>query len=228
MNDTVIYYYYVKELLVNFGIIDKRLIKKRLQPLQNTEVIIMKQAFDKGFFAPLPVLIIGTYDEKGTPDAMNAAWGGQAGMTQISVSLSGSHKTTANIKLNREFTIAYATADQIAACDFVGIVSGNNMENKLEKCGFTVTKSDKVNAPIIDQLPVAIECRVIEIQEEFNETRIVAEIVGLKADENVMTDGKVDYSKAGFVIYDTVTKCYRAVGESVAAARSVGKKFDIV
>lgn len=228
MNDTVIYYYYVKELLVNFGIIDKRLIKKRLQPLQNTEVIIMKQAFDKGFFAPLPVLIIGSYDEKGTPDAMNAAWGGQAGMTQISVSLSGSHKTTANIKLNREFTVAYATADQIAACDFVGIVSGNNMENKLEKCGFTVTKSDKVNAPIIDQLPVAIECRVIEIQEEFNETRIVAEIVGLKADENVMTDGKVDYSKAGFVIYDTVTKCYRAVGESVAAARSVGKKFDIV
>ncbi|MBR5683766.1 MAG: flavin reductase family protein [Ruminococcus sp.] len=188
----------------------------------------MKQAFDKGFFAPLPVLIIGSYDEKGTPDAMNAAWGGQAGMTQISVSLSGSHKTTANIKLNREFTVAYATADQIAACDFVGIVSGNNMENKLEKCGFTVTKSDKVNAPIIDQLPVAIECRVIEIQEEFNETRIVAEIVGLKADENVMTDGKVDYSKAGFVIYDTVTKCYRAVGESVAAARSVGKKFDIV
>lgn len=228
MNDTVIYYYYVKELLVNLGIIDKRPIKKRLQPLQNTEVIIMKQAFDKGFFAPLPVLIIGSYDEKGTPDAMNAAWGGQAGMTQISVSLSGSHKTTANIKLNREFTIAYATADQIAACDFVGIVSGNNMENKLEKCGFTVTKSDKVNAPIIDQLPVAIECRAIEIQEEFNETRIVAEIVGLKADENVMTDGKVDYSKAGFVIYDTVTKCYRAVGDSVATARSVGKKFDIV
>lgn len=185
----------------------------------------MKQSFDKGFFAPLPVLIIGTYDENGTPDAMNAAWGGQIGMSQISVSLSASHKTTENIRLNKEFTIAYATADQIAACDYVGIVSGNNTANKLENCGFTVTKSDKVNAPVIDQLPVTIECKVLDIQEEFGETRVVAEVVGLKADDNVMTDGKVDYSKVGLVIYDTAAKCYRKVGESVAAARSVGKKF---
>ena len=179
----------------------------------------MKLSFEKGFFAPLPVLIIGTYDANGTPNAMNAAWGGQIGMTQISVSLSSSHKTTENIRLNKEFTVAYATARQIAACDYVGITSGNKVENKLEKCGFTVTKSDKVNAPIIDQLPVTIECKVIEIQEEFGETRVVAEVVGLKADE-------VDYSKAGLVIYDTVSKTYRSVGESVAAARSVGKKFE--
>ncbi len=186
----------------------------------------MKLSFDKGFFAPLPVLILGTYDENGMPNAMNAAWGGQVGMTQISISLSSSHKTTNNIKLNKEFTVAYATAEQIAACDYVGIVSGNNIDNKIEKCGFTITKSDKINAPIINQLPIAIECKVIEIQEEFNETRIVAEVVGLKVDEEVMTDGKVDYTKAGLVIYDTVTKCYRTVGKSIAAARSVGKKFD--
>ena len=185
----------------------------------------MKLSFEKGFFAPLPVLIIGTYNANGTPNAMNAAWGGQIGMSQISVSLSGSHKTTENIKLNKEFTVAYAAADQIAACDYVGIVSGNNEENKLEKCGFTVTKSDKVNAPVIDQLPVTIECKVIDIQEEFGETRVVAEVVGLKADENVLTDGKVDYGEAGLVIYDTATKCYRKVGDSVAAARSAGKKF---
>ena len=175
---------------------------------------------------PLPVLIIGTYDANGTPDAMNAAWGGQVGMTQISVSLSGSHKTTENIRLNREFTIAYASADQIAACDYVGIVSGNNVPDKLEKCGFTVTRSDKVNAPVIDQLPVTIECRVVDIQEEFGEVRVTAEIVGLKADENVMTDGKVDYSKVGLVTYDTVSKSYRAVGDSIAAARSIGRKFE--
>ena len=186
----------------------------------------MKLSFEKGFFASLPVLIIGTYDANGTPNAMNAAWGGQIGMTQISVSLSSSHKTTENIRLNKEFTVAYATARQIAACDYVGITSGNKVENKLEKCGFTVTKSDKVNAPVIDQLPVTVECKVIDIQEEFGETRVVAEVVGLKADESVLTDGKVDYSKAGLVIYDTVSKTYRAVGESVAAARSVGKKFE--
>ena len=185
----------------------------------------MKLSFEKGFFAPLPVLI-GTYDEHGTPDAMNAAWGGQIGMTQISVSLAGSHKTTANIKLNREFTVAFATSEQIAACDYVGIVSGNNVENKLGKCGFTVTKSDKVNAPVIDQLPVTVECRVIDIQEEFGETRVVAEVVGLKADENVLTDGKVDYGKLGLVIYDTVSKCYRTVCGSVGTARSIGRKFE--
>ncbi len=186
----------------------------------------MKLSFEKGFFAPLPVLIIGTYDADGRPDAMNAAWGGQVGMSQISVSLSSSHKTTENIKLTKEFTVAYATSEYIAACDYVGIVSGNKVADKLEKCGFTVTRSDKVNAPVIDQLPVTIECRVVDIQEEFNETRVVAEVVGLKADENVLTDGKVDYGKVGLVTYDTVSKCYRAVGESVAAARSVGKKFE--
>ena len=186
----------------------------------------MKRSFEKGFFAPLPVLIIGTYDADGTANAMNAAWGGQIGMSQVSVSLSPSHKTTENIRLNREFTIAYATADQIAACDYVGVASGNKVENKLEKCGFTVTRSDKVNAPLIDQLPVAIECRVIDIQEEFGETRVVAEVVGLKADESVMADGKVDYDKVGLVTYDTVSKTYRAVGGSVAAARSVGRKFE--
>ncbi|MBP3746650.1 MAG: flavin reductase [Ruminococcus sp.] len=186
----------------------------------------MKLSFEKGFFAPLPVLIIGTYDADGRPDAMNAAWGGQVGMSQISVSLSSSHKTTENIKLTKEFTVAYATSEYIAACDYVGIVSGNKVADKLEKCGFTVTRSDKVNAPVIDQLPVTIECRVIDIQEEFNETRVVAEVVGLKADENVLTDGKVDYGKVGLVTYDTVSKCYRAVGGSVAAARSVGKKFE--
>ena len=186
----------------------------------------MKQSFEKGFFVLFPVLIIGTYDADGKPDAMNAAWGGQVGMSQISVSLSSSHKTTENIKLTKEFTVAYATSEYIAACDYVGIVSGNKVADKLEKCGLTVTRSDKVNAPVIDQLPVTIECRVLDIQEEFNETRVVAEVVGLKADENVLTDGKVDYSKVGLVTYDTVSKCYRAVGESVAAARSVGKKFE--
>lgn len=183
-----------------------------------------KQSFDKGFITPHPVLIIGTYDENGTPDAMNAAWGGQIGGNQISISLSP-HRTTDNIKLNKEFTIAFATADTIAACDYVGIVSGNKVENKLEKCGFTVTKSDKVNAPVIDQLPVTIECRVIELQEEFKETRVVAEIVGMKAEESVITDGKVELGKVGLVVFDTVGLCYRTVGDSVGAAWGIGKKF---
>ena len=186
----------------------------------------MKRSFDKGFITPQPVLIIGTYDANGMPDAMNAAWGGQIGSSQISLSLSNTHRTTDNIRLNKEFTVAFATAGQIEACDYVGLVSGSKVEDKLAKCGFTVKKSDRVNAPVIDQLPVTIECRVIDLQDEFGETRVVAEIVGLKADEEVLTDGKVDLGKAGLVIYDTVSKCYRAVGGSVGGAWSAGRKFE--
>ena len=193
---------------------------------QIQEVITMKLSLEKGFITPHPVLIIGTYGADGRPDAMNAAWGGQIGGSQISISLSNTHLTTDNIKLNREFTVAFATADQLAACDYVGLVSGAKVSDKLDRCGFTVTKSDKVNAPIIDQLPVTIECRVIELQDEFNETRVVAEIVGLKADEEVVTDGKVDISKLGLVVYDTVGKCYRAVGDVAGGAWNIGRKFD--
>ena len=184
-----------------------------------------KQSFDKGFITPHPVLIVGTYNKNGTPNAMNAAWGGQIGANQISISLSP-HLTTDNIKRNKEFTVAFATADQIAACDYVGIVSGNEVPNKLEKCGFTVTKSDKVNAPVIDQLPVTIECKVIELQEEFKETRVVAEIVGMKADEKVLTNGKVDLGKVGLVVFDTVGLCYRKVGDNIGGAWNCGKKFN--
>ena len=184
----------------------------------------MKQSFDKGFITPHPVLIIGTYDETGSADAMNAAWGGQVGGNQISISLS-SHRTTDNIKLNKELTVAFATKDTVEACDYVGMVSQNKVPDKLGKCGFTVTKSDKVNAPVIDQLPVTMECRVIDLQEEFGETRVVAEIVGMKAEESVLTDGKVDLGKLQPVVFDTVALCYREVGASVGGAWSAGKKF---
>ena len=185
----------------------------------------MKQSFDKGFVTPLPVFIIAAYDENGNANAMNAAWVGQVGGNLVSLSLSPSHKTTANIKAVKEFTVSFATKEYVEACDYVGMVSGSKVPDKLAKCGFTVTKSDKVNAPVIDQLPVAIECKVADIQEEFGETRIIAEIVGLKADDNVLTDGKVDLSKVHPIMFDTVAGCYREIGENVGGAWSAGKKF---
>ena len=121
--------------------------------------------------------------------------------------------------------LTLTTKEQAEPCDYVGTVSGDKVPDKLEKCGFTVTKSDKVNAPVIDQLPVAIECKVIEIQEELGETRVVAEIVGMKADESVLTDGKVDISKLHPIMFDTVAKCYREIGENIGGAWSIGKKF---
>ena len=185
----------------------------------------MKQSFDKGFVTPLPVFIIAVYDENGNANAMNAAWVGQVGGNLISLSLSPSHKTTANIKAVKAFTVSFATKEYVEACDYVGMVSGSKVPDKLEKCGFTITKSDKVNAPVIDQLHVAIECKVADIQEEFGETRIIAEIVGLKADESVLTDGKVDISKLHPIMFDSVARCYREIGEIVDGAWSAGKKF---
>lgn len=184
----------------------------------------MKKSFEKGFVAPHPVFIIATYDKDGTPNAMNAAWAGQVGPNQLAIALSP-HNSTENLKRNKEFTVAYATKEKIDACDYVGIVSKNKVPNKLEKAGISVTKSEKVNAPIINELPVSIECKIIKIEEEFNETRIVAEIVGLVADEEVLTNGKVDYSKAHFVVFDTVSLSYREVGDSVGGAWNVGKKL---
>ena len=184
----------------------------------------MKKSFDSGIITPHPVLIIGTYNEDGTPNAMNAAWGGQIGRGLISISL-GEHLSTDNLRRNKEFTVAFATENMLAACDYVGLVSGNKVPDKLAKCGLTVTKSDKVNAPVIDQLPVTIECRMLEMQEEFGEQRVVAEIVGMKADEDVLTDDKVDLGKLGLVVYDTVAKCYRTVGANVGGAWNAGKIF---
>lgn len=184
----------------------------------------MKQSIEKGFITPQPVFIIATYDENGEADAMNAAWAGQIGGNHLSISLSP-HKTTENLKAIGEFTVSFATAEQMAACDYVGIVSKNKVPDKLEKCGFTVTKSDKINAPVIDQLPVAIECKVIELQEEFNETRVVAEIVGMKADEEVLTGGKVDLSKVRPIMFDSSLLCYREIGDKLGGAWDAGKKF---
>ena len=184
----------------------------------------MKQSFDKGFLTPHPVFIVASYDENGEPNAMNAAWGGQCGGMQVSISMSH-HRTTDNIEKAKAFTISFATQDQAAACDYVGIVSQDKVPDKMAKCGWTVTKSDKVNAPIIDQLPVAIECKLVEIQHEFGEMRIVGEIVGMKADDSVLTDGKVDLAKLKPIMFDGAALCYRTIGDNIGGAWNLGKKF---
>ena len=184
----------------------------------------MKKQLEKGFVTPLPVFIIATYNENGEPTAMNAAWGGQCGGDLITISL-GAHPSTENIKRNREFTVSYATKEFVEACDYVGIVSASKVPDKLERCGLTVTKSGKVNAPVIDQLPVAIECRVQDIIEEYGETRVVAKIVGMVADESVLTDEGVDLDKLCPIMFDSSAKSYRVVGETVGKAWGAGKKF---
>ena len=173
---------------------------------------------------PQPVLILATYGEDGTPDAMNAAWGGISEASEISVCISEGHKTTANILARKAFTISMATAEQLAACDYVGIASGNTEPRKLEKAGWHTTRSEFVDAPLIDELPLAVECRLISYDPET--CRLVGEIVNVCADARILgEDGLVDVKKLQPITYDPIHHDYYAFGEKVGNAFEDGNKL---
>ncbi len=174
----------------------------------------------KPWVFPMPVLIIGTYDKDGVPNAMNAAWGMISDMNEISISLSN-HKTTENLEATGAFTVSFATEDTVAACDYVGIESALKVPNKFEKAGFTQTKSSRVNAPIINELHVALECKV----KSFENGILLGEIVNVTADESVLTDGKIDPKKLKPIAFDPVNNTYVALGDVVGKAFSDGVKL---
>ncbi len=166
---------------------------------------------------PQPVFILATYGENNIPDAMNAAWGGISEANELTLCISANHKTTANILSRKAFTVSMATADQAVACDYVGIESGNTVANKVEKAGWHVTRSEFVDAPLIDELPMTVECRLISYDPET--CRLVGEIVNVSADESVLgTDGKIDPDKLCPITFDPIHNVYRRLGEKVANA----------
>ena len=177
----------------------------------------------KTWLYPMPVLIIGTYDENGTPNAMNAAWGGIYDTNQVMVCLADDHKTTENIKRTGAFTVSFATAKSVAACDYVGIVSANDVPDKFARAGFHAVKSEYVNAPIIDELPMTVECKLIK----FNEDGIcIGEIVNVSADEAILGEnGRPDVGKLAPICYDGANHLYHRLGEAVGKAFSDGKKI---
>ena len=166
---------------------------------------------------PMPVYIIGTYGADGTPNAMNAAWGGISEEAEISICISAEHKTTENILARKAFTVSMATAKYMAACDYVGVVSGNTEPDKFAKAGFHATKSEFVDAPLIDELPMAVECKLISYDPES--CRLVGEIVNVSADESVLNaEGKVDVAKLQPISYDPMNHHYLMLGEKVGQA----------
>ena len=166
---------------------------------------------------PMPVYIIATYNADGTPNAMNAAWGGISEEKEISICIDSAHKTAENLVARKAFTVSMATAKYVAACDSVGIVSGNKEPDKFAKAGFHATKSEYVDAPLIDELPMALECKVISYDEET--CRLVGEIVNVCADESVLDEnGKVDVSKLQPITYDSMNHHYLTLGEKVGQA----------
>ena len=177
----------------------------------------------KTWLYPMPVLIVATYDKNGTPNAMNAAWGCVYDTNQVMVCLADDHKTTQNIKQTGAFTVSFATAKTVVPCDYVGIVSANDVPNKLAKAGLHTTKSEYVNAPIINELPMTVECKLIK----FNEDGIcIGQIVNVSADESILDgEGRIDAKKLDPIIYDGVTHAYWSFGEKVGQAFSDGKKL---
>ncbi len=173
----------------------------------------------KTWIYPLPVLIVGTYDEAGSPNAMNAAWGGIYDTNQVMLCLSHGHKTYKNIIAKGAFTVSMATADRVAACDYVGMESGNKVEDKFQKAGFTARKSDFVDAPIICELPMTLECKLVG---QTPEGIIVGQIVNVSADETVLTDGRIDPALLKPITFDPVHNAYRVLGEAVGNAFSDG------
>ena len=174
----------------------------------------------KPILYPQPVFIIGSYDENGTPDAMNAAWGGISESDEISLCLSAGHKTVKNILARRAFTVSMATADTVVACDFVGLVSGNQVADKLEKAGFHTEKSAFVDAPIIRELPMAVECELLSYDPET--CRMVGKVVNVCADEAILTDGNIDPMKLRPITYDGMNHTYHVLGEKVGNAFADG------
>lgn len=173
---------------------------------------------------PQPVFILATYDENGIPDAMNAAWGGISDDNELTMCISASHKTTANILARKAFTVSMATAEQVVACDYVGIESGKRVPDKLEKTGWHLTRSEFVDAPLVEELPMAVECRLVSYDPES--CRLVGEIVNVSADESVLdADGKIDPDKLQPITFDPIHNVYRTLGQAVGHAFQDGAKL---
>ena len=168
---------------------------------------------------PMPVLIIGTYDENDKPNAMSAAWGGMYDYNQVIIALS-SHKTTDNFKVHHAFTLSFATKKTVAASDYVGIVSQKQEPNKIKKAGLTPIMSEKVHAPLFKEYPLTLECKIVEFNEEKG--FVIGNIVSVSVDEEYIKDGKVDTEKLEALAFDPINHKYRLVGEAVADAFKVG------
>ncbi len=169
---------------------------------------------------PQPCVMIATWDKDHNPDVMMAAWAGQLDYTKIVISLS-KHKTTDNLAETGAFTVSFADERTVAQSDYFGLVSGNDVPDKVAKVGFTVTPSPNVDAPIINEYPLTLECKVVS----FEDGMLIGEVVNQSADESILTDGKVDLAKLKPIVFDAAGMCYRALGDSVGQAWGAGKKY---
>ncbi|MBQ6973157.1 MAG: flavin reductase family protein [Synergistaceae bacterium] len=175
---------------------------------------------------PMPVLMVATYSEDGTVNVMNVAWGGICGMDKIALNLAPERKTLKNIQARKAFTVALADEAHVKEADFLGTASGNTMPGKFGRTGLHAVKSKNVDAPVIGDFPVTMECRLEEVRECFGEMRVVGTIVNVLADEKVLDEkGKVDASKLNALMFDQFRNTYYTAGKEIAKAWRVGAEY---
>ena len=178
----------------------------------------------EGIF-PMPVLMVATYNEDGSVNVMNAAWGTMQEQDKVALNLTESHKTVKNIKARGAFTVSIADAAHVAEADYFGVVSGNNTPDKFAASGLTATKAETVDAPVINEFPLCLECEFIEYQTNEYGCGVIGKVVNVTADESVMVDGKVDMSKVNAIAFDPYTLGYYQVSERVGNAFKDGLKL---
>ena len=177
----------------------------------------------KPYLCPMPVLMIATYGDDETGDVMNMAWGGICAENMVSLNIDEEHKTSQNIKKRGSFTLSIADIPHMAEADFFGIASGNRMKDKFERSGLTAIKSEKVDAPVIQEFPLTLECKVVEAKHEIYGFHVIGEIVGILAEENIINEaGKVEPEKLNTFIFDQFQNGYYAVGEKIGQAWNAG------
>lgn len=171
---------------------------------------------------PMPVLMIGTYNEDGSVDVMNAAWGMAQSMKNLKLCLTESHKTVKNMKRTKACTVALGTKDLMTESDYLGIVSANNVSDKFAKTGLHSIKSEKVDAPIIEEYPICMECKVIDFEDDGT----LVEVVGVQAEEKYLNeDGTINLDEIGIIAYDPYNHGYYEIGNKVGNAFQEGKKL---
>lgn len=180
----------------------------------------------KDYVFPMPVLMIATYCDDGTVDVMNMAWGGICDHDKVALNISESHKTAENIKKRMAFTLSIADIPHLQAADFFGIASGNKMADKFARSGLHAVKSEKVDAPVVEEFPLTLECRVMEYHHTDYGFRVVGEIINVLAEESVLDEkGKVDPKRLNAFVFDTFQSGYYAIGEKVGQAWKSGMDF---
>lgn len=175
---------------------------------------------------PMPVLMVATYGEDGTIDVMNVAWGSICGMDKIALYLAPERKTLKNIHAKKAYTVALADEAHIKEADFFGTASGNTTPDKFSRTGLHAHKSGHVDAPVIEEFPLTMECRLEEAVDMFGEVRVIGTIVNVLADEKTLgDDGKIDASKLNAIMFDQYRNTYYTAGKEIAHAWSVGAEY---